>query len=372
MPAQNFETLSSQVDRMDTSSDFSALEAELKKRTETPPHKEIKTTYENCESKNKVAIARSIIGKAFDEAGVESLGDKGVKQLTGSGRRGLEKEQTDPEHKPQVFMKPVVKKDFWGREKFTDEVVVVVRLNNNEDADKNTVAWALVKQKDGVPQLKENDPGVFNVMSELDYNMACKDDNVLGKGLRGDIGIESYRLLYRPPGMKFMGEGLAGYWRRMDQEHRNNPERYRADRNVPELLANLQGSYEDLLQRAVAKNEAIHKKAQAEVESAQAQENQRHIALYGWVDDNFRAGRIPTHPDVYRNMVEEANKVLGLQSEEAQRLANEYLESVQAADKKKKEEQAAQLAASQRQPQQGNNPRYGGGGGGGQGRNRRR
>jgi len=200
--------------------------------------------------------------------------------------------------KPQIYVKPIERemKNFWGsryrppRYEQTDEVLVIVKLNNGTDPKENTVIEAVVKTttKDGKVslQMDEKAQGLYRLESQDQYTEAFQGTGGYeGRVRRGDMTYDDYLESYR----KEHKESLQNYHQRRDKNLDKNPE-YTASRQEREdFLESISERYTAQLEAAQKLREEIIKKAEARAAeydkiSKELFSSDTFLALWGTID----------------------------------------------------------------------------------------
>lgn len=245
------------------------LGAEIERRAQLPSHSEIEAAHTGAESSLKLGIDVTLVKEALEKCNIATLG---LVEGIPSGGLDLSKVRVLHKGEPQVFFRPVtteVSSGFLGLEKKqvpTDEVTVIIRLNNNTRKEPSTVLVAVVPQVEGVPQLSEKDTGLFMFMNQTEYTELLNKDppDLRSKLVKGELTFNRYQEDFK----RYNGISQAEYWRRWDAHRENDPNYWRSRETREEVLGRIEGRYRELFaetQERIAQVAAEVKQMRAEI-----------------------------------------------------------------------------------------------------------
>jgi len=245
------------------------LITELKEKDKIPDHETIEDMYRLSKNGDAVNECIKLTQRAFEDAGLENLDisdRKKVKYIKSVD----EINDAEASDKPQIFVKPIERemRNFWGsryrppRYEQTDEVLVIVKLNNGTDPKENTVIEAVVKTttKDGKVSLEmdEKAQGLYRLESQDQYTEAFQGTGGYeGKVRRGDMTYDDYLESYR----KEHKESLQNYHQRRDKNLDKNPEYTASKQEREDFIEGISERYTAQLEAAQKLKDEIIKKA---------------------------------------------------------------------------------------------------------------
>ncbi|MBI2414396.1 hypothetical protein HYV31_00930 [candidate division WWE3 bacterium] len=185
-----------------------------------------------------VELAKRAIEERYENFNLKTTETKLIKRdLRINGFKNQKRSATGPD----IFVDNVLdaKEDVDGN---TKEVHVVIRLNNNRSPNKSTVVVMTTKANpDGTLQFAQkqfDETGVYAVMTEKEYNQACKLDTLHSRWLRGEVTSETMTTKKEFPvvvGGKVVKKGLREYWENHDN-HLDRSEKMEAGKKKEALL----------------------------------------------------------------------------------------------------------------------------------------
>lgn len=258
--------------------EWSQIVKELESRTEAPTHKELMDGYEGGDSKLRFDIAEKVAINALERAGVKTL-DQAHRieediAIFGGSEKG----------KPDVHYKQILDKN--GRK--TDQVLMVILLNESNNPDENTVVTMVVKQTLGSPLIGKDQSGHeypaqhFHLTSQTGY-----ENIVAGLPESSDKQAPPQSFINYTKGLRTREEylrevqnenlgagGLDGLWKRWNAERANDPEYWKSNRVSTELMHKLEGDYQKELQDFQVATNAVVERTQAALEAKLAAQEQ--------------------------------------------------------------------------------------------------
>lgn len=165
--------------------------------------------------------------------------------------------------KPQVFVKKIQKEKlgWFGSHKHprqfedTDEVLVVIKLNNNTDGNpnSNTIIEAVVKTTqtengDLAVKIGMRDPGLYRMESQQQFSDGRFSDNLSydAKMRRGEMTLDEYHAKYK----KEHGETLTDYHKKRDQKLEKDPRYTNSKQEREDFIESIPDRYTHLLETA--------------------------------------------------------------------------------------------------------------------------
>jgi hypothetical protein len=257
-------------------------------------HERIMEAHKTGTSQEKMWVDLNLMAKVFIEKGnAGPIGNNGLETLTldnlwdlgdkDASRIDWAKIRNDPEfaHKPQIYYKPIRKPGALGKVQ-TDDVQIIMILNNGDTPEENTVVTAQVKHKGGKLMWGLENPGLYNVRSEKEFrDIVSKPGRptVEQKLCKGDLTIDEYRRDY--PKQDRWGRRLDVAWKDHDaritaQAHQNDThageratEKEARDARRRALIEELNDSYSEKLELLEAAQTKIIQNINKRVEAIQ-------------------------------------------------------------------------------------------------------
>lgn len=266
--SQNIQDEGDSVETKKLADAYSLVE-EIEKNAKIPNHEIIKDIYRLSKNPDALKICTELTEKAFEDLEIENLDISDRKKV-----RYLENvadiRNIETTEQPQIFIKPIQKeeKSFWGtsykpkRFGFTDEVLVVVRLNNGETPDENTFVEVVAKTeiKDGKVTLKmgKEDKLLSRIETEKEYTQGIDSGNGIDNiARRGGLTYDGYAEGYK----KEHKESLINYHKRRDKNLEINPEYTASKQEREEFIESISERYTAQLEAAQQIREEIFNKA---------------------------------------------------------------------------------------------------------------
>jgi hypothetical protein len=280
---------------------LSGIKNVAEKRSAIPTHQEITDVYEYGTSTTKVDLASACVEmglKTALENGQEITHiDQMIMAEGESFNEFMQREFSDPSNpgRPQVYAQQVSKAEgmLFSKEKPTDEVLIVVRLNNSMLDGEGTVVSALVKFDRGKPDFSN---GLLKVESEKEYldclqglgyttksqgtenkNIKPKPNHYSTRLASGEITRKEYEELFKRENWI----SIYDHWNKWDKELKTNIYAGKSERLKGELMTRLEGRYESLLQETTEANQKVIKEIdeslEKHLERAQRLSNTQHF-----------------------------------------------------------------------------------------------
>ncbi|GIW69808.1 MAG: hypothetical protein KatS3mg101_0555 [Patescibacteria group bacterium] len=210
--------------------------------------------------------AEDTLDKAFRDNGVEDFDLTKVKRLEHNElpnfNEGREK------GKPQIYYKQVmVEKQRNIFEKLrdrksnrelemipSDQVLVIVNMNNGEKPENNTVVCMLARQKDG--KLDKTDSSALNTLeSEEQYlkTAGSKSSSSDSRFRRGELTTQGYRKVYKGE----TGHSIEDYWKDWDKNVEKTVDYHKSEKYKATLMERLNEDYTRILAETQQRKEEI-------------------------------------------------------------------------------------------------------------------
>jgi len=279
-----------------TERELRKLKKELENRIGIPSFEEIKAGHEKATSHDKVEIDLALTTKAFELAGRPDINLYGLevfdasKELVGDPDIG----QGKP---PKIMYKEIVTQEtnWLGKTKdvLTDQVLVVVVLNNSDDIKENTVLTLLVDKDARSPTHVDIGPGKPGLLGLTTLDGLTQEMEVISRGypetvfgdpkaepadlygpsllgtllISGNLTRQDYKSLYK----KYRGKSLEDHWRAHDKKVEETPrtiaaisEKEQERQHTAELMQNLETDYAELAGRVAERIKILKEQKEAE------------------------------------------------------------------------------------------------------------
>ncbi len=281
--SMSYEDLSQKIESSTDVKELKSISKEAQRRDESPlSHKEIMDTYKGGSEALRGEVALSLFERALESRGIDTL-DQSDGRIP---ENGLSKFPPGKEGQPQVFFKQIETDELSWHEKLlnkirhkeaekrvSDEVLVVVRLNNGKTPEDNTVICAIMKQKGGHPDLSET--AYMWVMDEKKYKQEMRqqgpedqDGNKAytanSRAFRGELTSRQYLEAFKEEN----GQSYDKYKKERDAKLENDPDHWTSERVKGETLHKLNEQYGELLQKAQERMDAIVKETEEKRKAA--------------------------------------------------------------------------------------------------------
>lgn len=260
----------------------------------TPTHEQIMTAVEGAKKQDKWQVGRDIVRGAMIELGYTAGKDRKDLDLTDVDMLAPGTtpnfEANRQKGKPQVFFTQIFEevheeegswlsklfkrkssdRDFSidgntseaePKKRRTDEVLVVVNMNNGDKPENNTVTVVLAKQKAG--RLDIDGGAVVCTMSEADYlKKAKKPQNAEERMIAGSYTMKGYGESFK----RETGQTPEQYWDSWDNDRDNDPNFWKSEKYKGELMDRLSGAYVEALKRTKQMTDEIVKETERRLE----------------------------------------------------------------------------------------------------------
>jgi ElaB/YqjD/DUF883 family membrane-anchored ribosome-binding protein len=239
--------------------------------------------HENSTHEEKLLLDYKLVTKAFETKGnAKKLGDGSVElvldHLTEMDPHDYVQNREFAKNivvgEPNIFYKPLKEKGWFGQEKDTNEVEVVIVMNNSKRTSENTVVTMVVEHKGGKLIWGDKNDGLYNVKSldtfvdevtNASKYSATAEEKLSG----GELTIEAYHKLFAKQDTK--GRSIDKFWADHDSKIKeaqifsdNDPhagEKAEEIKNIgkqkSEVLAKLGEDYTEQLEKLHSHQERI-------------------------------------------------------------------------------------------------------------------
>lgn len=242
------------------------LETEIKEKAQTPKHDEMLDVHRGGKRETKWNTAEDALDKAFRDAGIKDFDLTKVKRLEQDEIPNFGEERE--KGKPQIFYKQVMvekprnifeklrdRKAGRDAEKIaSDQVLVIVNMNNGEKPEDNTVVCMLARQKEG--RLDKTDKTALNTLeSEKQYLKAAesKSSSSDSRFARGELTTQEYRKVYKSE----TGHSIERYWETWDKNVEKTVDYYKSEQCKAKLMERLNEDYTRVLAETQQRKEEI-------------------------------------------------------------------------------------------------------------------
>lgn len=277
----SFDQLESDVRSTQSESEIRSLQGEIEGRESQLAPAEVREFYNGAPSAERYNFSVSIAKKAMMEA------ENARREALGEARVGLDapvrltKFEEIPEGGlnlseegtlgvPQIYYKQITQeKGNWltgSKQVETDEVVVVIRLNNG-DSGEGTVVCGIVKQRNGVVDF-ESSSNIFWNITEADYTRDMKQtrqtllsgeqDGLNKRAFTGQLTSEQFHKEYKRQNRRTLYEDMDAW----DKKRGNKREAWKYEDVKKETLDRVNNDYGELLQEAERRAEEITRSTQ--------------------------------------------------------------------------------------------------------------
>lgn len=277
----SFSQLESDVKNTQSESEIHSLQTEIEGRESQLAPAEVREFYNGAPSAERYNFSVSIARKAMVEAenarrevfGEARLGLDAPVRLTKFEElpeSGLDLSEDGTRGVPQIYYKQITQeKGNWltgSKQVETDEVVVVVRLNNG-DSGEGTVVCGIAKQRNGVVDF-ESSSNIFWNITEADYTrymsqtrqtlLSGEQDGLNKRAFTGQLTSEQFHKEYKKQNRRTLYEDMDAW----DKERGNKREAWRYEDVKKETLDRVNNDYGELLQEAERRAEEITRSTQ--------------------------------------------------------------------------------------------------------------
>lgn len=274
-------------------------------------HAELNNIYRNSYNEDgKTIVQRAIYGgfervaeakkssgvQGFDEGTPHKLGDFGT-EITGNfaDLGGFESLPHEANNIPDIYYKRIPN---------SDEVAVVVRLNNGTTAENSSVAIAVVKQINGIPQIANlngvnaGSRSLYTIVSEQDFDLHCANagtalnaTNRDSKLITGQMSLTQYEQKYDDDMGTPIATAIAGRDERLRNSREKEGDKAKQEMENTHLIERLEARYLRAMQDALDQQQNVIDTTQAELNTAQTSVQEQRQAIYNEVnlESLFRA-----------------------------------------------------------------------------------
>lgn len=277
----SFGQLESDVKSTQSESEIHSLQTEIAGRESQLAPAEVREFYNGAPSAERYNFSVSIAKKAMVDAENARREASGEPRLSLDAPVRLTKFEELPEGGldlsedgtpgvPQIYYKQITQeKGNWltgSKQVETDEVVVVIRLNNG-DPGEGTVVCGIAKQRNGVVDF-ESSSNIFWNITEADYTrymsqtrqtlLSGEQDGLNKRAFTGQLTSEQFHKEYKKQNRRTLYEDMDAW----DKERGNKREAWKYEDVKKETLDRVNNDYGELLQEAERRAEEITRSTQ--------------------------------------------------------------------------------------------------------------
>ncbi|MBT6401008.1 hypothetical protein HN803_06635 [candidate division WWE3 bacterium] len=250
--------------------EYRAAKKETVKRAETPTHTELNEVMERSKHDERLDMDIAIVKGALESLDLidKPLDPAKAMELDEDDLRNLMSKPSN-EDDPQIYFKQItrtVKKGLFRKEheEVTDEILVVIRLNNSSAHSKKkrekegTVVTAVLKQRKGVIHYGKRNPGLYATQSEGEFNALVNpplEDDGAGNMVPGEPSIGGELALGRLTNQDYLKtykkenkQTLQKHWANHDKGMENRVDYWGQEEGRNEMMRRLDGRYTEVLE----------------------------------------------------------------------------------------------------------------------------
>ncbi|MFC1722354.1 hypothetical protein ACFL0C_01755 [Patescibacteria group bacterium] len=226
---------------------------DVEKADKIPSTTEVAQAYNGSFGHERFKLSDALLKKALDQEGVQNR-NLGFAKEIGSPPLHLEGQARNPadSEKPQTWFKQVkeTRGVFRRREHATDEVIVVSRMNNEADDNRNLVVIRMAKQEGG--NIVEG-TGFSSIITQEKYQKIVESDpkdltgaeRLMKDMLEGKTTIKQHKKNFK----KYMGKPPDKFWKNENKRvSEDGPTRWKSEQTYGKLLEQIETDYTEQLQ----------------------------------------------------------------------------------------------------------------------------
>jgi len=340
----SFGQLESDVKSTQSESEIHSLQTEIAGRESQLAPAKVREFYNGAPSAERYNFSVSIAKKAMVDAenarreasGEARLGLDAPVRLTKFEELpegGLDLSEVGTRDVPQMYYKQITQeKGNWltgSKQVETDEVVVVIRLNN-ADSGEGTVVCGIAKQHNGVVEF-ESSSNIFWNITEADYTrymsqtrqtlLSGEQDGLNKRAFTGQLTSEQFHKEYKKQNRRTLYEDMDAW----DKERGNKREAWKYEDVKKETLDRVNNDYGELLQEAERRAEEITRSTQEALnlnkDEVKGRVSDPIFENYMYLKDNGFLDRNPELKKRYGYILEEQ---LGIDSQTLELYESQY------------------------------------------------